>query len=400
MNTVIITDKMLHGGSAAAKIDGKTVFIEGALPQEELSISITLDKKDYSVARLEKVLTPSPYRTVPLCPLYGICGGCNLMHANDEYQKSLRVSILKNSFERAGLEQSIVLVSGKPLGYRNRFQFEEHGLKSAKSNTIIPIPRCPVADETINEFLQHEKTLGRVKVFGSHLLCKQTVNSKEYVFAQEIEKQIHKEQFLRGKKIKSGGKRKIYEGTTIQENHEATIKLCNKELSFNVLGFFQSNIEMLEKTAGLIKQHLPQGLQVLDMYGGVGTLSSLCADNAKHITLVEHNRDAVVYAEKNLAGIPHTSYGLSGAQWAKSAGNTHFDAVIIDPPRSGMEKEVRDYLAQSNIPLIISLSCDPATHSRDCASLVKAGYSIEHLYALDYYPQTSHLESLAICIKN
>jgi 23S rRNA (uracil1939-C5)-methyltransferase len=157
---------------------------------------------------------------------------------------------------------------------------------------------------------------------------------------------------------------------------------------------------MLEKTAQLIRTHLPNGLNVLDMYGGAGTLSSLCAEKAKHVTLVEHNRDAVVYAEKNLASLPHSSWGLSGSQWIKTAVQKKFEAVIIDPPRSGMEKDVREYLAHSSIPIILSLSCDPVTQARDCAVLVKNGYTIEKLYALDYYPQTSHIESLAICIKN
>ena len=397
MNTVIITDKMLHGGMAAGKIDGKTIFVEGALPQEEVSVHIVHEKKDYSTASIDAILTPSPHRIEPVCPLYGICGGCNMMHADDAYQQILRVSILENAFKREGLEFPIELVSGKTLGYRNRYQFESNGLKGAKSSTIVPIPHCPVADKTVNNFLCSEKIPGKVKVFGSSSI----INAdKGYVFAHEVEKIIKEPQMLRGKKIKSGGKRKIYEGTTIQETQEVKILLQGKEIVFNVLGFFQSNIEMLEKTAQLIRTHLPNGLNVLDMYGGAGTLSSLCAEKAKHVTLVEHNRDAVVYAEKNLASLPHSSWGLSGSQWIKTAVQKKFEAVIIDPPRSGMEKDVREYLAHSSIPIILSLSCDPVTQARDCAVLVKNGYTIEKLYALDYYPQTSHIESLAICIKN
>lgn len=397
MNTVIITDKMLHGGMTSGKIDGKTVFIAGALPQEEVSIRIVQDKKDYSTAFLEKIITPSPYRIEPVCPLYGVCGGCNLMHAEDTYQRSLRVSILEHAFKREGLEFPAELVSGKSLGYRNRYQFESNGLKGAKSSSIVSIPHCPVADDAVNDFLNSEKMQGKVKVFGSSKIMN---SDKGYIFSRVIEKYEAKPQMLRGKKIKTGGKRKIYEGTTIQEDEEVRILVQDKELAFNVLGFFQSNVEMLEKTAQLISKHLPKGLKVLDMYGGAGTLSALCAEKAEHVTLVEHNRDAVVYAEKNLVSIPHSSYGLSGAQWIKTASQKNFDAVIIDPPRSGMEKEVRQFLARSSIPLIISLSCDPATQARDCAELIKNGYSIEALYALDYYPQTSHIESLAICIKN
>lgn len=397
MNTTIITDKLLHGGMASGKIDGKTIFISGALPQEEVSISITSEKKDYSIASIQKILTPSPHRKLPPCPLYGICGGCNLMHADDDYQRNLRMSILQDAFAREHIDiPSVQMVNGETLGYRNRYQFESNGLKSVKSNTIVPIPHCPVAHANVNAFLHDETIPGKIRVFG----CDSILNAeKGYVTAPESEKPVDKSLMRRGKKIKTGGKRTIYEGTTFEKDYEVQLKIMDTDLSFDVRGFFQSNAEMLEKTAMLIKKILPSNTKLLDMYGGVGTLSALCAKDAFHVTLVEHNRDAVVYAEKNLRSIPHSSYGQSGSQWAAAVKNTQFDAVLIDPPRSGMEKEVRQWLSRSSIPLIISLSCDPVTHARDCAELVKNGYEIESLYALDYYPQTSHVESLSICIK-
>ncbi len=395
MNTVIITDKMLHGGIASGKINGKRVFVNGALPSEEISITIEQEKKDYSIAAIDKILTHSPYRRNAPCPLYGVCGGCNLMHADDEYQKVLRASILRDAFSREGLAVNPVFKGGSPLSYRNRFQFESSGLKSAKSNTLITIPHCLVASDEVNAFLRNEKIPGKVKVFGSSSL----VNTpKGYVFAAD-EEETKQTVMHRGKKLKTGGKRKIYEGTSINKESEAVLSLNDTELSFDVRGFFQSNIEMLKETAGLIEKLIPNNAKILDMYGGAGTLSALCARNASHVTLVEHNRDAVVFAEKNLRSISHSSFGLSGIQWIKTASDKNFDAVLIDPPRSGMEKEVCQWLCTSDIPLIISLSCDPVTHARDCAHLVQSGYEIETLYALDYYPQTSHVESLSVCIK-
>ena len=102
-----------------------------------------------------------------------------------------------------------------------------------------------------------------------------------------------------------------------------------------------------------------------------------------------------------MAGKGHVSYGLSGANWVKNCASMcgEFDACVIDPPRSGMEKEVCDYLCKSGIPQIRSLSCDPATHARDCAKLIAAGYSLEAIYLLDFYPNTSHIESLAVFVK-
>ena len=117
--------------------------------------------------------------------------------------------------------------------------------------------------------------------------------------------------------------------------------------------------------------------------------------------MVEHNRDAIVFAEENLRGKNHESFGLSGENWIKFsaqnyiANNGEFEAVVIDPPRSGMEKEVCKWLCRSKIPQIRSVSCNPSTHARDASFLVKSGYHLSKLYLLDFYPHTAHIESLA-----
>ena len=135
------------------------------------------------------------------------------------------------------------------------------------------------------------------------------------------------------------------------------------------------------------------------MYAGCGTFSVFLSDIFEKTTLVEHNRDALVFAEQNLSGKNHESIGLSGAKWATANRNAYFDAAVIDPPRSGMEKEVLEYLCRSGIPQIRSVSCDPATQARDTAALVQSGYVLKRLYLLDFYPNTSHIESLAVLEK-
>ena len=156
------------------------------------------------------------------------------------------------------------------------------------------------------------------------------------------------------------------------------------------------NLFVFEKVLDILTQALPHGENVLDMYAGCGAISCFLGQNFNNVTLVEHNRDALVFAEQNMAGIAHTSYGLSGANWVKTCaqGCTPFDAAVVDPPRSGMEKEVLDYFCSSKIPFIAYLSCNPSTQSRDCAKLIKAGYKIQSCYLLDFYPNTSHIESL------
>ena len=175
----------------------------------------------------------------------------------------------------------------------------------------------------------------------------------------------------------------------------------NKKLSFDVRGFFQSNLFVFEKVTQLILDNLPGGKNILDMYAGCGSISSFLTEKYENVVLVEHNRDAIVYAEQNLSGKGHVSYGLSGDNWEKKCAAywKKNKACVIDPPRKKKKKEVCDYLCNSNIPLIVSMSCDPATHARDCAKLIKAGYFLDKAYLLDFYPNTSHIESLVVFVK-
>ena len=177
--------------------------------------------------------------------------------------------------------------------------------------------------------------------------------------------------------------------------HTAKVSIRDKKIEFDVRGFFQSNLEMLEKTADVLCERF-SGKSALDMYAGAGTFSVFLADIFENLTLVEHNRDAAVFAAKNLAGKNARIYGISGAEWAAKNAALRFDAAVIDPPRSGMEKETLLYFCRASLPDLRCLSCDPSTHARDAAALIKAGYRLKKLFLLDFYPNTSHIESLGL----
>lgn len=196
-----------------------------------------------------------------------------------------------------------------------------------------------------------------------------------------------------------------FEGISQNEQCPVQIELCGKTILFDAQGFFQSNIEVLEKAIPLITQGL-SGKNALDLYSGAGTFSVFLADFFENVVMVERNRGALVFAEQNMAGKAHESYGISGADFVKKnvknlverIGN--FDAVVVDPPRSGMEKEALDWLCNSGIPVVKYLSCNPSTQARDIKRLCDAGYKVTDISLLDFYPQTSHIETLLTCIKN
>ncbi len=401
MNT-IITDKMTFGGKCIAKINGKSVFVPFSIPGEKIEVEIVSSKKDYDVAKIVNIIESSPHRVEPACKYYGICGGCNMMHIESSFQQELRKNVLKDCFARNGIKTpAIQVLSSAPLGYRSRFQLNNGGLSKRSENEIVPIDFCPIAEKPINNWLSNnpfeKRPKGRCHLFGSEKMVSSN-NEKKYGQAAIISEE---NSFNKTEK-KSKNIKKVYSGTIINPSDVVSVNILGKKISFDVKGFFQSNLQVLESAIKEVCRGLV-GESVLDMYAGCGTFSVFLADFFKKVTLVEHNRDALVFAAQNLAGKNYELIGLSGEKWVSSLPKNdekRFDAVVIDPPRSGMETKVRKWLCSSNIPQIRSVSCDPATHARDVKELVSYGYRLEKLFLLDFYPNTSHIESLAVLKKD
>lgn len=399
----IITDKITFGGKSLGKIDGKNVFIPYAIPGETLEIEIIEQKKDYDNAKIVKIVNPSEHRVKPECPYYEKCGGCNMMHIDSEYQKELRKQILIDIYRQNGIniENKTDIIDGPANNYRARFQLNDGGLSQKNSNIIVPVTSCLCAEAPINDYLKNtdfkNRPKGRIHLFGSKFI----EDENNLKITQEINDvkntNLNKIKGNKSKKLKIK-ENHYFSGTIASPENTITVNLADKKLTFDVRGFFQSNLFVFEKVVKLICNNLYGGKNILDMYSGCGSISAFLSDKYENVVMVEHNRDAIVYAEQNLSGKKHVSYGMSGESWVKNCSGfcEKFDACVIDPPRSGMEKEVCAYLCKSEIPQIISMSCDPATHARDCSKLINSGYELEKMYLLDFYPNTSHIESLAI----
>ena len=421
MPTVTVkAEKMVYGGDCIAKLEGKTIFIPYAIPGEVLEVEIVKEMRDYCTARIVQIKEKSEHRVNPFCPLYGRCGGCNMQHIDDEYQRELRSQILKDAFSREGIQvPEIHQIYGLTKGYRARFQFHNGGLMEKSSNEIVFPANCPCATSEVNRYLEETKAedrpKGRVHVFGCKEISSIPEGYDKLVIAEEAEKEYREKSNENSKSQRRtpGGRlmkkqKKIaarFSGTNLHNANICTVSLNGKKITFDVKGFFQSNLDVLSKTIPAVLEGL-EGKNVLDMYAGCGTFSTFLADKFENVILVEHNRDALVYAEQNMAEKKHESYGVSGENWVKMhaqnciAEKGNFDAVVIDPPRSGMEKSVCQWLCHSSIPQIRSISCDIATHARDAKFLIKNGYNLEKLYLLDFYPQTCHIESLGVFTKN
>ncbi|MBP3710595.1 MAG: 23S rRNA (uracil(1939)-C(5))-methyltransferase RlmD [Treponema sp.] len=426
MALTVTTEKMVTNGDCIAKVDGKIVFVPYALPDETLEIEITSSNRDYDTAKIVNIVKESEHRVTPPCKYYGMCGGCNMMHIAPSFQREMKKNILATCLLREGIPApEIAVLYGSNEQYRARILLGNGGFSCKRSNSVVPIEQCFVATNEINEWLLHTpyaaRPQGKLRLFGD----KRVVPEKTREFAHVVAacdnacKQQHRDKNSRNTQLARSSKKSLakqyvrsmvyrkdikqvprhFSGTVASPEKIVKVALLGKEIAFDVRGFFQSNMDVLEKSLDVICGNL-SGTNALDMYAGCGTFSRFLAERFEHVTLVEHNRDALAFAEQNMAGFSHASFGVSGENWVRNFSfNNAFDAVIIDPPRSGIEKSVCDFLCAGNTPYIRSVSCNCATHARDIAKLVHAGYKLVSLSLLDFFPNTSHIESVAVLEK-
>lgn len=366
----IETTKYVFSGASLAKLDGKVVFVPFALPNEKLKIEIVNEKKNYINAKIVDILKASPDRCIPRCKYFYLCGGCNMQMAKDEVQRILRLQSLKDTFFKFHLEAPIEMVFDKDWEYRARFQFHIHekklSLLGQKSSTFIPISDCPVACKEIRAYLKSSPIFENAKE-GMRL----------HVFACN--------------------------GNIFSDlkDENVSLKILNKHFSFSSKGFFQSNLGMLEKLIKILNESIEEGKILLDFYSGCGTFSSFFADKFDEVHLMEHNKASLEAAKVNLASSKNKKkffHATSSENWARLEGaKLFYDASIVDPPRTGIDKLSMQWFCQRRVKKLFYVSCDPVTFSRDAFVLTnEGGYKLEKYYLLDFYPQTHHIESLGI----
>lgn len=361
------TEKLVHGGKCLAHKEGHTFFISGVIPGEIVEISLSLEHKNE--AKLLRIIEKSPFRATPVCPLYGECGGCDLMHIEINEQRRLKAKVLAECFTRQRVKPcDIEIIYGKSEEYRARFRLHEGKMMKRGTNSFVSVTHCPVAENRAEHYLASPARKAATEQFFASS------------FLKNADVVVHREGEECGRNI-------------------AQIKLLSKDLSFDVSSFFQSNMEMLEKTVPLVTAGC-RGKKALDMYAGAGIFSLFLLDSFENVEAVELSHPSVVFARRNLLPFKERSKIIesSGKAWANrmKGKKERFDFAVIDGPRGGAEKEVLLFLAEEKTPLIKILSCDAATHARDAALLISNGYRLTKLFMLDFFPHTHHIESLGV----
>ena len=381
-------EKMVSKGDALARHEGKTIFVEGALPGEVVLAEETEQKSDFSRAQTIEVVTPSPFRVIPACPHYGTCGGCDLQHASVASQASFKEIFVKENLKRIGsvdVDNTINGIAVLPVaysdgwGYRTRVRFHVDlaegrcGFLGRRSRDLVDIHHCPILCDSLNRLLDEKRPL-LLKAAAMRRANEGWQKRKPFVEVPAF----------------AGDERVSLSATAVSVN------IKGKTLWADADVFFQSNRLLLPEMVDFVSSHVV-GTSVVDLYAGVGTFAAFVESDQMDVVAVEKQKKCLELARKNLTSTEF--FTQTAEHWSRVNRGRQVDTVIVDPPRTGLESTLVDTIASWEPQAILYVSCDSVTLSRDVKRFSEHGYKMKALRVFDLYPQTSHVETAVFLSK-
>ncbi len=397
--------KVANGGDMMGRYDGKVVFVPYTIPGEAINAVFTEENKGYARAAATTWAVISPDRVEAPCPHYGpgLCGGCHWQHIDYARQLDLKRAVVVDQLKRIGKVEEptvhLTIPSPKPWHYRAHLTFSlkddgSFAFWNDDNTALEPIDICLIMDEALAD-LYHEVNLTSPDIeqvrfqVGSELddlmivLYSQTEQAPELALDLPVSVNLL-----------------LPDNEPINLIGKAHVTYTIKHRNFRVTagGFFQTNQGVTELLVeGLLEQLDLQGHEtVLDLYAGVGLFTSFIAEQAEHVVSVESYPPAVTDADINMAEMDNVDLVEGPVEGVLPDLIGPFDAVVLDPPRSGLDASVIDELARLEPPLIVYVSCDVATLARDIKRFQKKGFRLVDVQPYDMFPQTYHVENIAV----
>ncbi|MBE6007830.1 MAG: 23S rRNA (uracil(1939)-C(5))-methyltransferase RlmD [Lachnospiraceae bacterium] len=437
--TAIIND-IGETGMGIGKIDGFTVFADGALPGEEVKVLVMKVKKNYCYGKVMEIVNKSPYRCEAVCPVFKKCGGCQIMHLSYKGQLEFKTKKVKDCIERIGglkgVEVLPALGAKEPLFYRNKAQFPvgdgKIGFYAKHSHNIIDTDKCyiqaPVNEAVLNaikgymadnKVSAYDEKTGRGlirhiftrlgKTTGEIMVClvvngKKLPNEKDLVErikdidgVVSVMININKE----SSNVILGRDSRLLWGKDRIRDLIGEVKYDISHLSFYQVNPEQTRV-LYEKALSLAD--LKGGETVMDIYCGIGTISLFLAQKAKKVYGVEIVDAAIEDAKKNaeLNNMTNTEFYVGKAEEVIPRlykDGVRADVVVVDPPRKGCDINVINTIIDMKPERVVYVSCDPSTLARDLKLLVEGGFEIKEVQPVDQFPQTVHVETVCLLEK-
>jgi 23S rRNA (uracil1939-C5)-methyltransferase len=429
--TTATVESLGYDGRGVARLDGKTVFIEGALPGERVRFRYLSKHKNFDTGALVELLEASPNRVTPPCPHFGTCGGCDLQHLRPEIQIQAKQRILAEQFAHIGKVQPetwLEPITGPALGYRRRARLGARlvpelggmhvGFRERRKSFLANLDTCLVLEPKIAALLPELRSLvgglscanrvPQIEVasgdYASALVFRHLVPLTEHdqeqlrSFGQRHDIQIY---------LQPRGPNSIA-ALWPEQPDELYYRLpeFDVQIRFRPADFIQINSDINNKMISQAIRLLElQGDEpVLDLFCGLGNFTLPLARRAGRVLGVETDEDLIAGAHRNaqLNGI--TNVEFMTADLCKETGDAPWtgfraDRLLLDPPRGGAIEAIKR-LIEPLPSRIVYVSCHPATLARDSEYLVHAlGYRLAAAGAMDMFPQTSHVESMALFVR-
>jgi len=420
MSFELTPQKLVYGGEALGHAQGQTVLVSGALPGELLEVEPVRTAKGVVHARPLRILEAAPERIVPPCPYFGQCGGCHYQHLDIERQLAWKSEILRETLRRIGKivwDQEITIHRADPWNYRNQAQLKvtadesgrvDLGFFETESHRLVPIDECMILSPRLNAVLRQLRRpeyLNRLRKSREiELLANDRDEQVRITFLGNFTKQESEELAADLLGQVEGVTGAVFVG---QQGHavygEAVLAYQVGEFQYQTSpgSFFQASRHLLPEFVDAVTAIEP-GEVALDLYAGVGLLTLPLARRFKQVIGVESHPAASRDLEANAA--------MHGLDRVRASGQTAYeflrrfaqigpDFVVLDPPRTGVGKNVLKRLAELGPRCLHYASCHPPTWARDLAYLLGQGYRLERVEMFDFFPHTYHIECLARLIR-
>lgn len=372
-------DKIAHGGFVVARWEEKVIFVRKALPGELVKVKIIKKAPGGRawLAETVEILEANSNRVEPPCLYFkdDDCGGCDFQHAHVDYQLELKQSVLIEQMQRLANVPVADLIQTHqldPKDYRWRTKLKlapnnkgHLGYKKFRTHQIIPIQSCQIAVSEINTLLKNSKG----QIFDKEQLLVANESNAQFI--------------------------------SVNSSKKSNTKILGFDFVHMRAGFWQSHVAAAEKLSSLLLSKVDFQQSTLDLYSGVGIFGRLLLETnkTKELISVELDRAAAGCAEENLKRFSDAKVLCQKAENYLISTNNEFELVILDPPRKGLGIEATRQLAKVAKRQIIYLSCDPASLARDTNELCENGWFLSQLDLIDAFPQTHHLEALAVFSK-
>ena len=388
-------EKLDNFGRGISHINNKIVFISNALEDEVVDATTTYSNKKFDEAKVNEIIEVSRMRIKPICPYFDICGGCNLLHMNYDDQLKFKYNKVKDiifKYLKENIKVNDVIYSNQ-FNYRNKASFEVKEklcYKMRKSTNLVDINYCYLLDNNINDIVH---VLNNLNLKNINNITIRTGEEDIMVIISGNPTQ----EIIDALKEKA---RSIYVNDKLVYGRSNIVsKIGNYEFFVSDKSFFQVNKynvkNLYDKVLGYAE--LTGNENILDLYCGTGTIGIYLSKYAKSVIGIEVNEQAIFDANvnKNKNNIENISFICDTTSNINNIVNNDFDVIIVDPPRSGLDKNTINFLINSKAKRIVYVSCDIMTLVRDL-NILKQDYDIREITPVDMFPNTYHVECVCV----